>query len=94
MPLPISDAGPTIAIRRTAFENAGLSRAALDDAFTLTADDFRVEGELVLVGPLPHPDDAGTAVELLERAGLAYFDDFVEVPATWPDWLQLFARAR
>ena len=69
-----------------------LSRAALDEAFTLTADDFRVEGDLVLVGPLPHADDASTAIDLLERAGLAYFDDFVELPASWPTWLRFFVR--
>lgn len=94
MPLPLATAGPSIAIRRHAFERAELSRAAFDDLFTLAPDDFAVEGDLVLVGPLPHPDDAGTAVELLERAGLAYFDDFVELPANWPEWLQLYARHR
>lgn len=92
MPLPLDHTGPSIAIRRPAFEAAGLSRAALDEAFTLTADDFRVEGDLVLVGPLPHADDASTAIDLLERAGLAYFDDFVELPVSWPTWLRFFVR--
>nr|MCU0625775.1 hypothetical protein [Gemmatimonadaceae bacterium] len=85
---------PTLAIRRPAFDAAGLARAALDAAFTLTADDFRVEGDLILVGPLPHPDDTSAAIDLLERAGLAYFDDFVELPASWPSWLALYARHR
>lgn len=94
MPLPLDSHGPTIAIRRAAFDGAGLVRAALDEIFTLAADEFRVEGELLLVGPLPNGDDVGTAIELLERAGLTYFDDFVELPANWPEWLELFVRHR
>jgi hypothetical protein len=94
MPLPLNPQGPTLAVRRAAFEAAGVDRAALDEIFTLTADDFRVEGELILVGPLPNGDDVGTAIDLLERAGLAYFDDFVELPANWPGWLELFVRHR
>lgn len=94
MPLSLDSHGPTIAIRRAAFEAAELTRAALDERFTLTADEFRVEGELLLVGPLPNGDDVGVAIDLLERAGLAYFDDFVELPANWPGWLELFVRHR
>jgi hypothetical protein len=91
MALALGADAPTLVIRRSAFERAGLDRAAIDDALTLTADEFRVEGSLIAVGPLVGEDTAQQAIELLERAGLTYFDDFIEIPASWPDWVRLYA---
>lgn len=92
MPLPLSPTGSTLAIRKDAFEQAGLTRAAIDAALRLTDEEFRVEGELIAIGPLPHPDDIPTLIEQFEEAGLVYYDDFMEIPGGFPEWLHLFAR--
>lgn len=94
MPLPISAAAPTLFIRREAFERAGLTRAAVDERLGLTEDEFRVEGALVAVGPIPGGDALTELVDELEGLGLAYFDDFFELSGNWPDWLQLYAMSR
>ena len=94
MPLDVPANGPTILIRRSAFERAALTRAQLDDRLNLTPDEFRVEGDLIAVGPLFGDDAFQEAVELLEGAGLAQFDDFFELSGNWPDWLRLLVMAR
>lgn len=94
MPLAISSAGPTLAIRRDAFELAGLTRETLDRVLALTDEEFRVEGPLIALGPLPAPDDVPNVIEMLEDAGLVYFDDFMEIPGGFPEWLTLYARHR
>lgn len=94
MPLPLSAAGSTLAIRRDAFERVGLSREAVDRVLNLAADEFRVEGPLIAIGPLPSPDDIPNLIELLEDTGLVYFDDFMEIPGGFPEWLELYVRAR
>jgi hypothetical protein len=94
MPLPISAAAPTLLIRRDAFERAGLTRAALDERLVLTDEEFRVEGNLVAVGPIPGDDVLTALIDELEALGLAYFDDFFELSGNWPDWLKLHAMAR
>ncbi|MCU0646860.1 MAG: hypothetical protein MUF00_02585 [Gemmatimonadaceae bacterium] len=93
MALTLGADAPTMLIRRDAFERAGLDRSALDEALSLTADEFRVEGTLIAVGPLVGEDTSAQAIELLERAGLAYYDDFIEVPGNWPAWVRLYAMA-
>ncbi|MCC7052540.1 MAG: hypothetical protein IT355_04690 [Gemmatimonadaceae bacterium] len=94
MPLPLPSNGPTLAIRRDAFESAGLSREQLDRILNLTDEEFRVEGALIAIGPLPSPDDVPNLIDLFEDAGLIYFDDFMEIPGGLPDWLELFVRHR
>lgn len=97
MPLTINGSAPTLLIRKAAFERAGLTRAALDDALNLTPDEFQVEGELLLVGPIVGEDTLTDLIAQLEEAGLVYYDDFFELSGNWPDWLRLFAmdaRAR
>jgi hypothetical protein len=91
MPLPLTDVHPTLLIRRAAFERAGLARTAFDDRFALTRDDFRVEGDLIAIGPLVGEDAVTDIVAELESLGLAYFDDFFEMSGNWPSWLELFA---
>jgi hypothetical protein len=94
MPLPVSAVGPTLFLRRSAYERSGLSRAQIDERLGLTADEFRVEGELVAIGPVVGEDSLSVFIEELEEAGLAYFDDFFELSGNWPAWLQLYAGAR
>ena len=91
MPLPINGSAPTLLIRKAAFERAGLSRAQFDEALLLTADEFRMEGSLIAVGPLVGEDTMSELIEQLEAAGLVYFDDFFELSGNWPDWVRLFA---
>jgi hypothetical protein len=94
MALPVSQNAPTLFIRRGAYEASGLTRAQLDERLGLTADEFRVDGNLVALGPIYGPGDqlAGVIAEL-ETLGLAYFDDFFELTGNWPEWLQIFAAA-
>lgn len=93
MPLKVPGTNPTVFIRREAFEAGNLQRAELDAAFNLTDAEFRLEGELIAIGPLPSDDDLSVLIEWLEERGLAYFDDFFELSGNWPSWLALFVQA-
>ena len=90
MPLTINAALPSILIRRQAYENARLARSKLDSRFNLADDEFRVEGNLIVIGPLPSDDLIGPITDYLEEAGLAYFDDFFELSGNWPEWLRIY----
>jgi hypothetical protein len=90
MPLKISAGAPTLLIRRAALERAGLSRAQLDQRLNLTADEFRLERDLIVVGPI-HGEDIASLVAELEESGLVYFDDFFELTGNWPEWVTVFA---
>jgi hypothetical protein len=79
----------TIFIRKPAYERSGIARAELDSRFNLTDAEFRVEGQLVILGPLPVDEMAGEMVEYLETSGLVYFEDFFELSGNWPDWLNV-----
>jgi hypothetical protein len=94
MPLTLPASGPTLAIRRVAFERVGLTRQRVDRVLNLTDAEFRVEGDLIAIGPLPAPDDVPSLIDLFEEVGLVYFDDFMELPGGMPDWLELFVRHR
>jgi hypothetical protein len=93
MPLEISHDQPTLLFRRAAFEQYGLTRAQFDDEFGLTSDEFRVEADLVAVGPLPPGTDVSDLISDLEARGLVYFDDFFDLSGNWPEWLNVFAMA-
>ena len=80
--------------RKDAFERAGLARTQIDAALTLTEEEFRVERDLVVVGPVYDVEGLAALVEPLERRGLAYFDDFFEMSGNWPEWLSVFAASR
>ncbi len=93
MPLPVSREGPVVLIRRSSFERAELTRQGLDVRFGLTPDEFRVEGDLIAVGPLFGDETLVTLVEALEEGGLRYFDDFFDLSGNWPEWLRIFAMS-
>ena len=94
MPIELQHDHPMLFIRRVAYEKSGLTRAALDERLGLTDQEFRVEGDLILIGPVFDDDALASLLGDLEELGLAYFDDFFELSGNWPHWLQLFARAR
>lgn len=91
MPLALAQNAPTMLVRRSAFEHAGLTRSAIDERFGLTEDEFRVEGDLIAIGPLHADDAAGELTDELEALGLVYYDDFFDVSGNWPEWLRLYA---
>jgi hypothetical protein len=93
MPIAITSGRSTVCVRRHAFEEAGLTRARLDARFNLTPDEFAVEAALVIIGPLANDEMLGALVDVLEAAGLTYFDDFFELSGNWPEWLRLYAMA-
>lgn len=93
MPLPLAAAAPTLLIRREAFERAQLTRAELDGWLNLTPDEFRVEGDLIAVGPIYDAEALQTLLPALEEKGLVYFDDLFELSGNWPEWLSLLAMS-
>ena len=94
MALPIVNGAPTVLIRRDAYERSGLTREAIDTRLGLTPDEFRVERDLVAIGPIYGEGDAlGNIIAELESIGLVYYDDFFELTGNWPDWLRLHASS-
>ena len=91
MPLAVTQGLATIFIRKEAFERAGLARTEIDSRFNLTDQEFRVEGTLIAIGPLPSDEMIGPILEYLEGKGLVYFDDVFELSGNWPSWLRLYA---
>ena len=94
MAIPLSPERPSLCFRRDAYERAALVRAALDERLGLTADEFRVEGPIVAVGPIVGENALDDLIAELEGLGLVYFDDFFEMSGNWPDWLRLFILGR
>jgi hypothetical protein len=92
MPLPIAGQAPSLCIRRSAYEACGLSRADLDVRLGLTDQEFRVEGNLIILGPIYAVSLDGLFDEL-EAIGLRYYDDYFELSGNWPEWLRLYAGA-
>jgi hypothetical protein len=93
MPLPLSLGAPTLVVKKAAFERAGITRAQIDLALTLTDQEFRVEHGLVAIGPIFDDDGFAALVAAFEQNGLVYFDDFFEMSGNWPEWLSVFALA-
>ena len=91
MPLAMTEGLPTIFIRKEAYERSGLARAEIDSRFNLTDAEFRVEGDLISIGPLPSDEMVGPMLEYFENNGLVYFDDVFEMSGNWPGWLRLYA---
>jgi hypothetical protein len=95
MPLAVAGGAPTLFIKRSAYEKSGMTRSAIDERLGLTPDEFRVEGDLVAIGPIygESGDALGDLIAELEGVGLVYFDDFFELTGNWPDWIKLLAMA-
>jgi hypothetical protein len=96
MAIAVATGAPTLFMRRAAYESSGLTRAAIDTRLGLTPEEFRVEGDLVAIGPI-YGTDADALADLfaeLESLGLVYFDDFFELTGNWPAWLQLHVAGR
>lgn len=87
MPLSVAQGVPTLFFRREAYERAGLTRAALDARLGLTDAEFRVEGDVIALGPIYDVDALGALVDELEGTGLTYYEDFFELSGSWPEWL-------
>ena len=63
-------------VRRSAFERAGLARAHFDLRYNLTPDEFRVEGDLIAIGPLYDDEALGALTSELESLGLVVLRGF------------------
>ena len=84
----------TLLIRREAYQRTGLTRRAIDERLNLTADEFRVAGGIVVIGPVPDAVALREIIDELEEIGLVYFDDFFELSGNWPPWLRLFVAEK
>ncbi len=93
MPIALGSNSSTLLLRKDAFERALLTRAAIDQWLSLTDEEFRVEGELIVVGPIYDVEALQALVSALEDKGLVYYDDFFELSGNWPEWMQLLAMA-
>ena len=93
MPISLAPNASTLLFQKVAFEKAGLTRAAFDQWLTLTPEEFRVEGDLIVIGPVYDAEALQALVSALEDKGLAYYDDFFEMSGGWPEWVSLHAMA-
>ena len=93
MALELAHGHAVVLIRQSAFERSGIARSAIDERYNLTADEFRVEEGLLVLGPLPSDDILPQLIDDLEQNGLVYFDDFFDLAGNWPEWLTLYARS-
>lgn len=93
MPLELPARNPSLVVRRPAFERAGIERATIDERLGLTDQEFRVEGDLIVVGPILNDGAFHALLEDFEAAGLVHFEDFFDFSGNWPEWLQLYARS-
>lgn len=80
-------------IKRDAYERVGLTRVAIDQRLNLTPDEFRVDGQLIIIGPLPDDSLLRDLFDDLEQTGLVYFDDYFELSGNWPTWLRLYVAS-
>lgn len=94
MPLKIAADASTLLVRRQAFESAGLTRPGIDALLGLTDEEFRVEGDLITIGPVFDVAALSDLVADFEKRGLVYFEDFFELSGNWPGWLTLFVMSR
>jgi len=76
-------------IRRDAYERSGITRQSIDERLNLTAEEFRVEGRIVMIGPIPDDADLRDILDDFEEAGLVYFDEYFELTGNWPAWIRL-----
>lgn len=94
MPLEISHDAPTLFVRRESYERVALTRASIDERLGLTADEFRVEGGLVVIGPVFDDEALARMIDEFESLGLRHFDDYFDFSGNWPAWLKLLIAAK
>ena len=94
MPLKIAANASTLFVRKLSFESNGLNRAQIDALLGLTDEEFRVEGDLVAIGPVFDAEGLSALIQDLEAHGLVYFEDFFELSGNWPTWLSLFVMSQ
>jgi hypothetical protein len=94
MPQEVPAGQSVLLIRREAYERAGIVRQAIDHRLNLTADEFRVEGQVVIIGPIPDDTALRDILDDFEAAGLTYFDDYFELSGNWPTWIRLSVADR
>ena len=92
MPLDLPANHPSLVIRRRSFERAGITRSAIDERLGLTDQEFRVEGDLIVIGPILDDNALQDLMNDFEAVGLVHFDDYFDFSGNWPEWLQLYAR--
>jgi len=80
-------------IKRDAYERSGITREAIDERLNLTADEFRVDGQLIIIGPLADDTTLREALDEFEEVGLMYFDEYFELSGNWPSWIRLYASS-
>ena len=61
MPMRVGGGAPTLIFRRQSYESSGLVRTVIDERLGLTPDEFRVEGDIIAIGPI-HDASAFTAL--------------------------------
>jgi len=93
MPQEIPAGQSILFIRRDAYERTGITRHSIDHRLGLTADEFRVEGQLVMIGPIPDDTALRDILDDLEDTGLVYFEDYFELSGNWPSWIRLFVAS-
>jgi len=94
MPQEIPAGQSILLVRREAYERAGITRRAIDERLNLTADEFKVEGRVIMIGPIPDDAALRDILDDFESAGLAYFDDYFELSGNWPRWIRLIVADR
>ena len=94
MPQEIPAGQSMLFIRRDAYERSGITRQSIDERLNLTAEEFRVEGRLVLIGPIPDDTDLSDILDDFEEAGLVYFEEYFELTGNWPSWIRLYVADR
>lgn len=94
MALQIHAGAPTLLLRRKSYEKAGIARAAVDELLGLTDEEFRVEADVVAIGPVYDDDAFAALLERLESLGLRAYDDFFELTGNWPEWLAVLVSGR
>ena len=93
MALLVTQGVPTLFFRRDVVRARRAHARALDARLGLTDAEFRVDGNLVAIGPIYDVDALGALVDELEQTGLVYYDDYFELSGSWPEWLAVLVRA-
>ncbi len=92
MPLSVAGQASSLCVRREVYERRGLTRLTIGALFGLTSEEFRVERDLVVIGPI-HGVSLNDLFHELDRIRLRYYDDYFELSRNRPKWLLLFVSS-